>query len=400
MFSKEFKYLFLITITFIAACIETDIYLPTFTDMMAHFSISEDKVQSLLTWNFIGICLAGPLYGPLSDSIGRKKPLLVALSLFFAGSLMTLYAESFDTMLWGRVLQGLGSGGCFTLGTAIIFDAFQAEKALLAINRLNSTVPLIMALAPMVGGYLNHVYGFRSNFFAIALCVLASLLISLCFFEETLSFEKRVKFNIKQVLQNFKRVSVSIPFWQTMVVVSLVFAGYLAFLACISVLFVIEYGVSKQLLPFFQAALLGAWVVASLTYRRALDRLGGALVKRMGMFLFLFGSISLTIIALLIPENAFLLTLPMLFYAFGANWVQGMYFPEVMEIFPEIKGITASLLTSGRLLLTAFVVGLSSQFYNFTIYPFVIILCLLTVIVSATMLSYERGKRAAIEDFA
>ncbi len=395
MFNRELKYLLLITVTFIAACIETDIYLPTFTDMMAFFSISEDKIQSLLTWNFVGICLSGPLYGPISDALGRKKPLLVALSLFLAGSLMTLYAETFDAMLWGRVLQGLGSGGCFTLGTAIIFDAFKAEKAILAINRLNSTVPLIMAVAPMVGGYLNYAYGFRSNFLAIALCVMLSFAITLFFFEETLPVEKRVPFETRKVLHNFKRVSLSVPFWQTTLVVSLVFAGYLAFLACISVLFVIELGVPKELLPLFQASLLGAWVVASLTYRRALARFGAQRVKEIGTKLFLVGSAAFVLAAIVAPHNPYVLTAPMVLYAFGINWVQGLYFPEGMEIFPDIKGITASLLTSARLLLTAVVVGVASTFYNATIYPVVAVICVVTVVVYVTIIFYER-RRVAI----
>src|SRR5690349_13920675 len=111
MLSKEWKYIFLIISIFIAACVETDIYLPAFTDMMAYFAIPEDAIQGLLTWNFIGICLVGPIYGPLSDSLGRKKPLLFALGIFFLGSLLTLVAENFTLMLIGRVLQGLGSGG-------------------------------------------------------------------------------------------------------------------------------------------------------------------------------------------------------------------------------------------------------------------------------------------------
>src|SRR5579885_3668479 len=86
MTKRELKYLLLIIVIFIAACIETDIYLPAFPDMMAFFSVSEETIQSLLTWNFIGICLSGPFYGPLSDAIGRKKPLIAALGLFLAGS--------------------------------------------------------------------------------------------------------------------------------------------------------------------------------------------------------------------------------------------------------------------------------------------------------------------------
>ena len=191
MFNKEWKYLFLIIVIFITACIETDIYLPAFTEYDDFFSISEEKIQALLTWNFIGICLAGPLYGPLSDAFGRKKPLIAALALFLVGSLITIWAQSFNLMLWGRILQGLGSGGCFTLGTAIIFDAFNKEKAIQALTRINTIIPFIMAGAPMLGGYLNYAYGFRSNFIAIAVCVLVSFGICLFFFDGKRCLKKK-----------------------------------------------------------------------------------------------------------------------------------------------------------------------------------------------------------------
>ena len=392
MLNKEWKYLLLITVTFIAACIETDIYLPTFTDMMAYFVISEETIQSLLTWNFIGICISGPLYGPISDAIGRKKPLLFALGLFLAGSILTLYADTFEVMLYGRVLQGLGSGGCFTLGTAIIFDAFKQEQAVLAIGRLNSIVPLIMAVAPVVGGYLNYAYGFRANFLAITICVVLSLAICLLFLDETLDKDKRVSFDFKRVGLNFKKVLLSVPFWQTTSVVSLVFAGYLAFLSCISVLFVLEFGISKHILPLFQASLLGAWVVASLTYSRAIAYFGTQKVKGIGTVFFVAGGIGFIVAGLYCPNNPYILTLPMLSYTFGANWVQGLYFPEGMEIFPDIKGTAASVLTSIRLLLTAIIVGVASYFYDATIYPIMLLILAIIVVVYATIVAYEKGK--------
>lgn len=396
MLSREWKYLLLITVTFIAACIETDIYLPTFTDMMSYFSISEKEIQSLLTWNFIGICLAGPLYGPISDAIGRKKPLLFALGLFFIGSIITMYAESFDGMLVGRVLQGLGSGGCFTLGTAIIFDAFKQEEAIVAVGRLNSIVPIIMAVAPIAGGYLNSMWGFRSNFLAITLTVLVSLIICLVYLEETLEKSRRLPFNPLEVASNFKKVLTSVPFWQTTCVVSLVFAGYLAFLSCISLLFVLEFAVAKEALPYFQASLLGSWVIASLGYKRAISLWGQERIKFAGTLLFIFGGVGFVAIAYYAPENPYLLTLPMLFYAFGANWVQGLYFPEAMELFPEIKGITASVLTSARLLITACIVGVASHFYDATIYPIMVTILAIILVVYKTISSYEKRKKLSI----
>jgi MFS transporter, DHA1 family, multidrug resistance protein len=392
MRTKELKCLFLIIVIFIAACIETDIYLPAFTDMMTFFSISEEKVQRLLTWNFIGICLSSPFYGPLSDAYGRKKPLMVALSLFLLGSIMTLMAQSFDLMLWGRVLQGLGSGGCFTLGTAIIFDTFQEKKAIEAMNKINTIVPFLMAGAPVLGGYLNQMYGFRSNFLAIALFVCVSFFICLLFFEETLNLEGREPFKIKKILTDFKCVLKSLPFWQMILIISLLFAGYLTFLSGISVLFVMQLGVSKDHLPLYQVAILGAWLLANITSNRSIKKWKISGIKKIGSVLFVMGGVCLALTAFVSPENTYLLTASMMLYAFGVNWIQTVYFPEGMAIFPDIKGVTSSIVTSARLLITACVVGFAGYFYNDTIYPIVGVVCGVVVIIFTTVIFYERKR--------
>lgn len=390
---SEWKYLFLIIVIFIAACIETDIYLPAFPDMMAWFSASEGAIQGLLTWNFIGICVAGPLYGPLSDAFGRKKPLLGAIGLFLAGSVMTLFAQNLDQMLLGRILQGLGSGGCFTLGTAIIFDAFQKEKAIKALNSLNTIIPLLMAAAPMLGGYLNLAFGFRSNFLAIAILVLASLIVCLFFFDETLAKEKRTSFQIKSILKDFKQAFSSLPFWQLTIVTSLLFAGYIAFLSGTSVLFVIEFGMSKAAFPFVQAAILGGWVVGSLFLSRAITKWGIPTVKKAGTVLCVMGGLALCVVTFIAPRDPYLLTSGIVLYAFGANWIIGLYFPEGMEILPHIKGITASLLTSARLLIAALVLGLTSSLYNATVYPLTAVIFATIVVILPILVLYEK-KRA------
>lgn len=392
MNKNEKRCLWLIMVIFIAACIETDIFLPALPDMLLYFGSTEEQIQSLITWNFVGICLAGPFYGPLSDVFGRRRPLLFALGLFLAGSVLTLLGSSLELMLWGRLLQGLGSGGCFTLGTAIIFDRFQEQKAVQAINKLNTIFPFIIAVAPLIGGYLNQVYGFRSNFIAIALFVLASFLICLIYLQESLIKEKRASFCYVKILRDFKRSCSSLAFWQVTVILSLIFAGYIAFLSGSAVLFVMELGVSKQMLPFFQLAILAAWLVASLTNHKALQWWGYKRLKIVAAMLIALGGLSLMGFAWLAPHNPYLPTVAMVFFAFGANWINGLYFPEGMEIFPDIKGVTASLLTSCRLLISAGVVGLASVMYNGTIYPLAATIAAVIVIILPTILCYERAR--------
>lgn len=393
MFTRhEWKYIFLIITIFIAACIETDIFLPALSDIMVFFSVSEEAVQSLLTWNFIGICISGPFYGPISDAIGRKKPLLFALGLFFLGSIFTLTATSFYWMLLGRLLQGLGSGGCFTLGTAIIFDVFQQQKAIIALNQMNMICPFIMAAAPVLGGYLNYTFGFQSNFIAIAFFVFCCLTTSLLYFYETLAPEKRLPFCIKKTVLDFKRVAFSLPFWQTLLVISLLFSGYIVFLAGIALLFVLELGISKEALPLYQAALLATWLVASLTSAKAIHRFGIPTIKAVGTRLLIVSALALPLAAWTAPESPYLVTLAMMINAFGVNWIQGLYFPEGMELFPDIRGIAASFLTSARLLLTAVIVALSSHLYNGTIYPIAILIAALSFLSLILIYFYERRR--------
>lgn len=392
MNKTELKYLLLIFIIFISACIETDIYLPAFPDMMAYFSVSETEIQRLLTWNFFGICVSGPFYGPISDSYGRKKPLVTALGLFSIGSLITVIAETFDFMLFGRLLQGLGSGGCFTLGIAILFDTFQKEKAIYALNQLNLSIPLTMAMAPMIGGYLNNLFNFRSNFLAIAMFVFVSLILCLFFFKEPLIKEKREPLRPKKLLRDFRQVMTSASFWQLNIIMCLMFAGFLSFLSGASVLFVIEFGISKQLSPFYQAAILGGWVAGSLTCSRAIMKWGNFKIKIAGLTLMLIGGIWLAVTSWLAPKNPELLTISMMIYSVGGNWIMGLYFPESMEIFPNIKGITASLMTSLRLLLTASIIAATSYFYDATIYPLTIAISGILAIILPTIILYERKK--------
>lgn len=391
--TSDIKYIALIISIFVAACIETDIYLPAFPDMMAYFHATEESIQNILTWNFFGICLSGPFYGPISDSFGRKKPLLVALGLFLLGSMLTVYADSFTVMLFGRLLQGLGSGGCFTLGTAVIFDAFQGEKAISMLSKLNFIMPFIMATAPLVGGWLNQAYGFRSNFLAIAGFVLLSLIICLFCFAETHPKEKRTPFALTKVLSSFKEVFSCLPFWQLTAMCCLVFGAFLAFLSTTSLLFVLELGVSKGAFPYFQGALLAAWVVGNLTCAPAIRTWGLGQVKMGGAILVGFGGISLLAAGWLTPDNPYALTAPMVIFTFGANWMVGLYFPESMELLPHIKGVTASLLTSARLLTAALVVALAGYLYDGTIYPIASIVFAVVAVILPLMVHYERGKR-------
>ncbi len=390
MDKREWKFLCLIIAIFIAASLETDIYLPAFADMMVFFKTDEEHIQRLLTWNFAGMCLSGPLYGPISDAYGRRWPFVVALGIFLLGSLVTLGAADFDAMLLGRILQGIGSGGCFTLGTALIFDTFHADRAVIALNHLNTIFPFILAGAPALGGYLNTHFGFRSNFIAVAALVLWSFTLAALFLPETLEPSKRRPLRWSLVLADFKTAMTSGPFLQLVFAICLLFSIWMSFLSTISVLFVLELGVSKVAFPWYQSVPLGAWLIGSLTASPLLKGIGQARVKSLGLWVLALGGASFALGAWLWPRNPAVQVATMSIYALGLNWFQGVYFPAAMELHPDIKGVTASLLTSARLFISAVVVSLTSHFYNRTIYPVMVAMLVTLVLGLGLVMLFER----------
>lgn len=369
--SRDTKYLVLIILIYLAACIETDIYLPAFPDMMDFFETSEEMIQQILTWNFFGICFSCPFYGPLSDVFGRRKLLLGALFLFLLGSVGTIFAMGIKQMLLYRFLQGLGSGGCFTIGSAIIFDLWQGEKAVKVANDLNCAIPIIMAVAPMVGGYLNQVYNFRLNFIVIALFVLISFILCLFFLEETHLLEKRKSFCFRTILNNFAKAMTCWKFLGPTFMICLISAGYLTYVSTISILFMKHMGIGSRIFPLYQATILLSFVVGSLFANRVIDIWGIQMLKMRGLILVYVGGLGFIMSSLFIANSPNLFQLWMIIFSFGCAWVIGPYFTEGMEAFPEIKGVTSSLITSFRLAFTAIVISLTGHFFDGTIYPLV-----------------------------
>ncbi|HET6346877.1 MAG TPA: MFS transporter, partial [Myxococcota bacterium] len=266
----------------------------------------------------------------------------------------------------------------------------QAERAIVAINYLNSVFPLIMAGAPALGGALNHAFGFRANFVAVAVLVAFSFAAAGLFFAETLPAVQRRPWNTRQLLRDYATVLRSAPFWLLTLSMCLLFSLWIAFLSTISVLFVLELGVPKDRFPLFQSVPLFAWVVASLTSARGIRRLGVARVKAWGTGVMVVGCVLFPLGAWLTPRNPYVHTACMVLYAFGLNWFQGLYFPAVMELYPDIKGITSSLVTSARLLIASVVVGLTGWLYDGTIFPMAWAMVAVAMGVAPMMLQYER----------
>ncbi len=150
---------FILVVSLLAGCIEVDMSVPSFPDMAASFGVSEGHIQRTITYNFLGFVFGALIYGPLSESIGRRKTMLIGGAIMLLGALGCTYATSIDLLMLSRFIQGLGACTPVVVAYAIIADRYQGAAMYSMIGLVNACISIFMSLAPIAGGGLMSIGG-------------------------------------------------------------------------------------------------------------------------------------------------------------------------------------------------------------------------------------------------
>jgi MFS transporter, DHA1 family, multidrug resistance protein len=146
-----------------------DMYLPALPRITAEFGATEAAVQLTLAGTMVGMALGQLVIGPLSDSLGRRRPLLIGVSAHVIASLAILLAPNVETLGILRVLQGFGAAASATIGMAVVRDLFSGVRAAQVLSRLMLVMGLAPILAPSIGSAVLTVSGWRTIFVVLAL---------------------------------------------------------------------------------------------------------------------------------------------------------------------------------------------------------------------------------------
>ena len=127
---------------------------PALPAIGTYFGVNERLLSWVFTIYILFFMIGTPLMAKLSDIYGRKTVYLVNILLFAAGSVITITSLSFDMVLLGRAIQGVGAGGLFPVANAFIGDIFPPEKRGGALGILSSVWGVSGVLGPILGGLL------------------------------------------------------------------------------------------------------------------------------------------------------------------------------------------------------------------------------------------------------
>lgn len=176
-----------------------DMYLPALPQMAQDFNVTTQQVANTLPAYFFGLAVGQLIYGPISDRIGRKKPLYFGMTLFAFASLLCVLAPDHWSLIAARVLQALGGCVGVVMARAAIRDRLDVQGSAQAFSSMMIVMGIAPILAPTLGAVILQFFSWQSVFIALFIIGLFCLFCVHFFFKETLESERRLHLNFKQV---------------------------------------------------------------------------------------------------------------------------------------------------------------------------------------------------------
>lgn len=368
---KEFIFLVALLTAMVAMSIDT--MLPAIGSMAGEFGVSDpNRRQFIITGFFAGMTLGTLVSGPISDSAGRKPTIFAGLLVYLAGSLLCVFATSFEMLLAGRVLQGFGAASPRIVSMAMVRDGQSGAAMARIMSFVMSVFMLVPIVAPSIGQLVLLVASWRMIFVGlIGIAAIAALFLELRQ-EETLPRDKRTRFSVANLFSAAKEFFRFPIAWGYTFAVGFIFAAFIAYLGTSQQIFAEQYQQGKLFALWF--GLFAVAIACAMIFN-------GRMVMRHGMRRMTTWAVrsSIVISAVFLVLALFTAGHPPLWifgiYMFATFFCCGILFGNynamAMEPVGHIAGMAAAISGAVSSLVALLVGGWIGQQYDGTILPLV-----------------------------
>ncbi|RAU18905.1 Bcr/CflA family drug resistance efflux transporter [Nitrincola tibetensis] len=342
-----------------------DMYLPSLPLIAEDLGAVQSDIQLTISSFLIGLFIGMLFYGPLSDKLGRRPLLLAGISLYLVASVACVLASSAQWLIALRFLQALGAAAASVLARAIVRDLFPISEAARVLSLMHLVTMIATLIAPLVGGYLILLAGWRALF--VVLFIFALVVLAFCVWKipETHHGSSRGT-SFAAVYKAYGNILLQPVAVGYILCMSLTFAGMFAFITASPFVYIEYFGVSPQTYAWlFSMNIGGIIVLVSLNARyvgqwgtQRLLWLGASLAAASGLVLFcatLFDIGGLTLIVLA------LFSFVSVTGVLGANCMASL-----LSRFPEQAGAAAGIAVATQFGLGALASGLVSWLHDGT----------------------------------
>ncbi|SDV47743.1 Bcr/CflA family multidrug efflux MFS transporter [Chitinasiproducens palmae] len=352
----------------LAACgpISVDMYLPALPAIAQGFGVDQAAAQLTLTLFMIGFAAGMLLYGPLSDAYGRRRLLIAGVAIYALASLGCAFAPSIGVLIGLRFVQALGAGAAAVLARAIARDAHAPSEAARVMSILGIVTAVGPLLAPLIGGQMLLLGGWRAVFGLLAAYGALSFVAVIRKVPETWPPERRAKAALRNSLHAYGRIARDPLALGYLMCACLSFAAMFAYLAGTPFVYIEYYGVSPQHYGLLFAGNIVGMVALNFMNSRLVGRVGTLPITRVVVTVHLIAALATAFVSITglggLPALAVCLFFVVSTVAvLGANCVT-----DLMHRYPSAAGAAAALFGALQFVCGACVASLVGVFSNGT----------------------------------
>lgn len=223
-----------------------DMYLPALPAIAGDLDTTRPMVQLTLSGFLAGLAVGQLIIGPLSDSLGRHRLMLLGAAVALAAAVLAATAPGIGWLIAARLVQGLGSGACIVLSRAVVPDLAEGEKAAKAFALLMTIQGVAPIIAPVVGGFLSGPVGWRGLFWILAGLAAVQLAVVVLVIRESRPPGERSPATVRGILGNYSYVLASRGYRGYLVALAFSFAAMFSYISASPFLMQEQLGLSVQ----------------------------------------------------------------------------------------------------------------------------------------------------------
>jgi DHA1 family 2-module integral membrane pump EmrD-like MFS transporter len=328
------------------AIFASDAYLPSLPAIADSFHAGSRAAKLTISLYLLGLGIAPLWYGPLSEKYGRRKILLFGISIALVGSLICTLSESITWIIIGRFIQGFGIASGMSLSRTIGSDLFRGKQLAKVGSIIGMIIGVVPAMAPIAGGYMQHAFGWRSNFILIfCLIIFAGLWVLLSLPETNAKLQKNAM-QLKGILSNYASLFKTPAFIIHPLLCGVAFAGCMTYLTISPFLFQNILGLSPIQYGWLAFAVGGGIIVGSFANSLLVKRVASGNLLIFSAWLMLAIGLFMLTSGYLGYLNVTVVMIPIFFFMIAIQFVFANSFSIGMAYASKKGGLAAAVFSS------------------------------------------------------
>lgn len=370
------------------------IAIPTLESFSQLYQAPYSTVQFIISAYLLGLASSMPLVGFLSDKIGRRPVLLSGLVLFVIASIFCSTTDSLNSLIFWRVIQGIGASVGSVMSRAMIRDVSNASETARSLSRVTAIMGISPMIAPVIGGIGYQIFGNPNGIFiitaAIGILVLTAILLLLPETRNAALLESTSK---EPWSDKYRYLLGSKVFVGSSLIYAFTTGAFFAILAVASTVFYNDLGIDSAGFGFIWSGLtilytVSAFMAGTLSSKYGLMKvlLFGVLLNVIAGLLFysLVKVFDVTLISVIVP-------LVIMFFAHG--YIVPMSLAQAVSARPEIAGSSSGLSSALGLVIGGMFSVLSGLVFDGRLLPIALIVSASTILCGLSYFMVLSGKR-------